>query len=165
MAEENAKGAVRMFLAAVEYAGDKFWGWQLQGEGRSVQGELEKAAALLCAGDSVIRMHGASRTDKGVHALAQAVGFTMPCVLSTEELMHSLNSRLPSDVVVHALHEMPTVRPRFARNPLKHGTLASLCRWWAGVPSAHQTHASFAAGRRTSTHFVLAARLPSRVRR
>lgn len=53
----------------VSYNGAPFSGWQSQPDGDGIQDHLEKAFAQIGGGD--IRVHGAGRTDAGVHALAQ----------------------------------------------------------------------------------------------
>jgi tRNA pseudouridine38-40 synthase len=53
----------------VAYDGAPFSGWQSQANGNGIQDHLEKALEQIC-GRSV-RVHGAGRTDAGVHALAQ----------------------------------------------------------------------------------------------
>jgi len=53
----------------IEYDGAPFVGWQVQEDGLSVQGVLTKAIAAFCG--ETVAVHGAGRTDAGVHALAQ----------------------------------------------------------------------------------------------
>jgi tRNA pseudouridine38-40 synthase len=53
----------------IEYDGRPFVGWQIQDNGPSVQGVLAAALEAFC-GEQVM-VHGAGRTDAGVHALGQ----------------------------------------------------------------------------------------------
>jgi tRNA pseudouridine38-40 synthase len=57
------------YKLTIEYDGAPFCGWQIQDNGASVQGALEDAVKAICG--EHVRVHGAGRTDAGVHALAQ----------------------------------------------------------------------------------------------
>ena len=57
------------FKLTIEYDGTPFVGWQIQADGRSVQGELADAITRFCGEQVVVR--GAGRTDSGVHARGQ----------------------------------------------------------------------------------------------
>ena len=61
------------FKLTIEYDGGPFVGWQRQLQGVSVQGVLEDALSRMEGGPVVV--HGAGRTDAGVHALGQRVAF------------------------------------------------------------------------------------------
>ena len=61
------------YLIKVEYDGTKFVGWQYQKNGQSVQEKLEKVLKKLLK--DKIKVIGAGRTDKGVHALGQYANF------------------------------------------------------------------------------------------
>jgi tRNA pseudouridine38-40 synthase len=83
----------------VEYDGTDLAGFQLQGKGeRTVQSELE--AALLRITGETIRVHGAGRTDAGVHALGQVAHFDVDWRLPEEKIAGALNAYLPRDISV-----------------------------------------------------------------
>ncbi len=111
--------AARNFRATVQYDGTAYYGFQRQRrgpnrEGASIQQELEEALARL-AGHPV-RVTGAGRTDTGVHALGQVVGFTIewPEGRGDMALLRALNGSLPPDIAICALAEAPPgFHPRF----------------------------------------------------
>jgi tRNA pseudouridine38-40 synthase len=84
----------------VQYAGTYLHGWQWQPNARTVQEDLEAAiqAVLGCS----IRVHGAGRTDAGVHAAAQVAHFDAPKFIPAHRWAEILNARLPSDILVRA---------------------------------------------------------------
>lgn len=86
---------VRLVIA---YDGTDFVGWQRQLNGRSVQEVLSHAAAPLAGGP--VTMRGASRTDSGVHAHGQVVGFDSPRLIPPHGWVRGLNGGLPQDVAV-----------------------------------------------------------------
>ena len=98
---EATTRAVR-FRARVEYDGTDFAGFQLQPGARTVQGELEAALTRL-NGDVRVRVHGAGRTDTGVHALDQVIAFTWTGRLSEEDLGRAFQATLPKDVAIRDL--------------------------------------------------------------
>ncbi len=57
------------FKLIIEYDGAPFVGWQRQENGLSIQEALEEALAAMTAERAIV--HGAGRTDAGVHALGQ----------------------------------------------------------------------------------------------
>jgi tRNA pseudouridine38-40 synthase len=84
----------------VAYDGTHFCGWQLQapGLGRTVQGCLEAALARLCG--TPVRVHGAGRTDAGVHALAQTAHVDVPDERLSLPWQRALSALLPPDIAV-----------------------------------------------------------------
>ena len=95
------------FRATVEYDGTDFAGFQAQRPGiRTVQGELETALASLSDGVRQA-VDGAGRTDAGVHALGQVIGFTYAGRLTAAELGPALNGRLPPDVAIRDVRRAP----------------------------------------------------------
>jgi len=80
----------------IAYDGGEFKGWQSQAGGGTVQDHLEAAFTLLCGGERV-PVHGAGRTDAGVHALGQCAHVDV-----TRELdwITALNGNLPRAIRV-----------------------------------------------------------------
>ena len=92
-------------LLTLEYDGTDFFGWQLQPEGRTVQGVLEEAIRRVTQENAQVT--GASRTDSGVHAEAQAAHFDSASALAPERFVPALNFYLPPDVSVLSCHAAP----------------------------------------------------------
>ncbi|MCC7490723.1 MAG: tRNA pseudouridine(38-40) synthase TruA [Fimbriimonadaceae bacterium] len=86
--------------ATVAYDGTHFAGFQRQADARTVQEELESALAWLYA--QRITVHGAGRTDAGVHARGQVIAFDAPATLPAERLALAIRQPLPADVAVRA---------------------------------------------------------------
>ena len=61
------------YLLKIEYDGTKFVGWQTQKNGQSIQDKIENSLSKVL--NSKIKIIGAGRTDKGVHALGQHANF------------------------------------------------------------------------------------------
>src|SRR4051812_5385299 len=99
---------MRNFKLTIQYDGTSYVGWQRQQTGTSIQGLLEDALAPI-AGERVT-VHGAGRTDAGVHALAQVATVTLDTALTVPRLTRALNAVLPLDVRVLAVED---ARPEF----------------------------------------------------
>lgn len=82
----------------IAYDGASFAGWQSQAAGDSVQDAIERALTRIAK--TKITLHGAGRTDAGVHALAQSAHFDTPenVNLSMEAWRRALNAHLPGTV-------------------------------------------------------------------
>ncbi len=92
---------VKLTLA---YDGTRFVGWQRQAEGESIQGLLETALARF---EGVpVTVHGAGRTDAGVHALGQVASVQLAGGHDTAALLRGLNASLPPDVRVLRVDEV-----------------------------------------------------------
>jgi len=76
----------------IEYDGAPYCGWQVQDNGPSVQGALEDAVRAI-SGEAV-RVHGAGRTDAGVHALAQVAHCDIERPFVPGRLRDGLNAHL-----------------------------------------------------------------------
>ena len=80
------------FRLTLEYDGAPFVGWQVQANGRSVQGALETALLGLC-GEAIVA-HGAGRTDAGVHASGQVAHIDLNRDWEGLRLREALNAHL-----------------------------------------------------------------------
>ena len=92
------------YAAAVEYDGGCFYGFQRQAQEPTVQSVLEHALGAV-ANHPVI-VHGAGRTDTGVHASAQIIHFCSPARRSVRSWMLGANSKLPEACVVRWVREV-----------------------------------------------------------
>lgn len=82
----------------IEYDGTGFVGWQVQPNGRSIQGELEKAIAQIT--QERTSTVAAGRTDAGVHARGQVVSTIIAESLEPVSFARSVNALLPPQIVV-----------------------------------------------------------------
>lgn len=96
---------LKRILLSVEYDGTGYAGWQRQSNGLAVQQVLEETLEKACG--HAVTVTGSSRTDAGVHALAQQVHFDTGCSIPPEKFPFVLNTMLPPDIRVHAGREVP----------------------------------------------------------
>lgn len=95
---------MRNFRIVLQYEGTKYQGWQKQvSTENTIQGKLENVLTKM-AGETV-EVHGAGRTDAGVHAKGQVAHFKCHTDKSEQEIMEYLNRYLPEDVAVIAIKE------------------------------------------------------------
>lgn len=99
------------FKLTLAYDGRAFSGWQSQPNGLAAQDALEQAIAKVLKIDSA-RVHGAGRTDAGVHAMGQVAHFDAPIEtrMKGEAWVRALNSTLVPALRVMACEE---VSPKF----------------------------------------------------
>ena len=90
--------AIRKIKLTVQYDGSGYRGWQVQPGEKTIQGTLVDAVSSLIGQRTFV--HGASRTDSGVHALGQAALFEVDSPIPTENFADAINGRLPDDIVV-----------------------------------------------------------------
>jgi tRNA pseudouridine38-40 synthase len=90
----------------LEYDGGPFVGWQMQAGGPSVQGVITQAIAAFT--DEAVTVHGAGRTDAGVHALGQVAHVDLARDWRADRVRDALNARLrPHPVAVLAVEKVP----------------------------------------------------------
>lgn len=96
----------------IAYDGTGLVGWQRQPTGTSVQALLEDALEPLNGAPLVV--HGAGRTDAGVHARGQVATVTLHRTIALDALVRAVNFRLPPAVrVLSAEHAEPAFHARF----------------------------------------------------
>jgi len=88
----------RRLKLIVAYDGAPFGGWQSQSHRNTIQDHLECALERVSGGP--VRLHGAGRTDAGVHALAQCAHVDVLKFLPAESWIKALNALLPSAIRV-----------------------------------------------------------------
>jgi len=112
----------RILKLTLAYDGTNYVGWQRQAEGESIQGVLEAAIARFEGAPVVV--HGAGRTDAGVHARGQAAGVRVAERWDAAALRRALNAVLPDDVWVAAAHEMrPEYHARYSATARRYSYL------------------------------------------
>jgi tRNA pseudouridine38-40 synthase len=92
---------MRTFRMVLQYDGTGYVGWQRQERGESIQGLVE--AALARIDGKAVTVHGAGRTDAGVHALAQTASVRLDTTLDPSTLGRALNANLPPAIRVTAV--------------------------------------------------------------
>jgi tRNA pseudouridine38-40 synthase len=95
---------VRQLKLTLAYDGTRYVGWQRQAEGESIQALLEDALARFEGARVVV--HGAGRTDAGVHAIGQVASVSVGFTHDLSTLTRALNAQLPADVRVTQIAEV-----------------------------------------------------------
>ncbi|MFN2497511.1 MAG: tRNA pseudouridine(38-40) synthase TruA [Pyrinomonadaceae bacterium] len=86
------------FKLTIQYDGTDFHGWQMQGELRTVQGELTRALSRIDGRDVIV--HGSGRTDAGVHAEGQVANVHLEKQITPDKLRAAINGNTEKDVRV-----------------------------------------------------------------
>jgi tRNA pseudouridine38-40 synthase len=88
---------VPRYKLTIEYDGTPFRGWQIQDDYPTVQGSLERAARALSGAE--VRVHGAGRTDAGVHAKGQVAHLDLTKPFRADQVRDAMNAHLRPDPV------------------------------------------------------------------
>lgn len=87
------------YKLTIQYDGGRYKGWQKHDNvENTIQGKLEKVLSELAGYE--INLIGCSRTDAGVHALAQVANFWLKECLPEDRIRDYLNRYLPQDISV-----------------------------------------------------------------
>lgn len=95
--DRDQRGLQRVALL-IQYIGTSYHGWQRQSHHRSIQEEIETVLESILGYPTTL--HGAGRTDSGVHAAAQVAHFDAPDFIPAYRWADILSHRLPDDIVV-----------------------------------------------------------------
>jgi tRNA pseudouridine38-40 synthase len=102
---------MRRIKLTVAYDGTAYHGWQYQPGVPTIEGELNNGLSRLFHEE--ITVIGASRTDTGVHALANVAVFDTACGIPADKVSYALNRLLPEDIRIRHSEEVePDFHPR-----------------------------------------------------
>ena len=87
---------LRNIKLSISYDGTDFSGWQRQQHDRTIQGEIEKCLTHMTR--EQISLHGAGRTDAGVHAEGMVANFETRSTISCYAFLRGLNSMLDNAI-------------------------------------------------------------------
>ena len=94
------------YKLTIEYDGAPFVGWQRQDNGPSIQGALEDAVFAFCGERAAV--HGAGRTDTGVHALGQVAHLDLAAEKPIDTVQAAVNFHLkPNPIVITQAEIVP----------------------------------------------------------
>ncbi len=94
---------MRNIKLTIAFDGTEFSGWQKQLNAITIQGELEKILTRIT--NAPVTLHGAGRTDAGVHALAMVASFNTESTIALAEFLRGLNSILPDSIRILSMDE------------------------------------------------------------
>ena len=115
-------GSRRTLKLTIAYDGTGFHGWQSQAGQRTVQGCVLDALRRICP--DVEDLPGASRTDRGVHALGQCASCRTDSAIPLERVRPALNGSLPREIRIRSVEE---AAPDFHA---RHSARGKLYRYW-----------------------------------
>lgn len=102
----ETRSLIMNYKMVLQYDGTRYDGWQKQGNtDNTIQGKLE--AVLERMTGNKVEIHGAGRTDAGVHAYGQTANFKIQTEKTPDEIRAYLNGYLPEDIEVLQLEEAP----------------------------------------------------------
>ncbi len=104
---------MRTVKLLIAFDGTDFCGWQKQKNGTAIQEEIERGLSLIC--NDTIVLHGAGRTDAGVHATGMTAHFKTASRIHIRALLKGLNSLLPGAIrIIQATDEAANFHARFS---------------------------------------------------
>ncbi|MDE6387495.1 MAG: tRNA pseudouridine(38-40) synthase TruA [Lachnospiraceae bacterium] len=102
---------MKRVMLTVAYDGTNYCGWQVQPNGETIEGVLNRCLSELMGGN--VEVIGASRTDSGVHAMGNVAVFDTDSPIPADKISYALNRSLPEDIRVRKSEEVsPEFHPR-----------------------------------------------------
>lgn len=99
----------------ISYDGTNYCGWQIQKNGITVEEIINRELTDLLKED--IAVIGASRTDSGVHAMANIAVFDTNTKIPAEKISFALNQRLPDDIRIQKSEQVAdNFHPRYCNS-------------------------------------------------
>lgn len=104
---------MQRYALGIEYCGTHYRGWQTQQDGvPSIQGTLEQVLSKVA--NHTVLLHGAGRTDAGVHATNMVAHFDSAAERSDYGWIRGCNSQLPKDISIQWIQRIDdTFHARF----------------------------------------------------
>ena len=104
---------MRNLKLTIAFDGTDFSGWQKQLNAPTIQGELERVLGRIT--NAFVVLHGAGRTDAGVHALGMVASFETKSRISLHDLLRGANATLPPAIRILSIENAaPDFHARFA---------------------------------------------------
>jgi len=100
MSQSDLPSSTQRVALVIQYLGTHFHGWQRQSGQRTVQEVIEKVLSSIQK--RPVTLHGAGRTDAGVHAAAQVAHFDAQGSIPADKWATILNTQLPKDILILA---------------------------------------------------------------
>ena len=95
---------IRNIKLLIAYDGTGFSGWQRQLSATTIQGEIERSLCRMTRED--INLHGAGRTDAGVHAEGMVAHFITSTSITCDVFLRGLNSMLSRAIRIFLAEEV-----------------------------------------------------------
>lgn len=122
------------FKLTIQYDGSRYNGWQRLGNtDNTIQGKIEHVLSEMTG--HAVEIHGAGRTDAGVHAAQQIASFKIQTTIQAAEIRDYLNRYLPQDIGVLACETVPE---RFHARLNATGKHYTYRLWCAPVPNVFE---------------------------
>ncbi len=104
---------MRNLKLTIAFDGTDFSGWQKQLNAPTIQGALERVLGKIT--NNPVILHGAGRTDAGVHALGMVASFETESLVTLSDLLRGANSILPLAIrILKIENAAPDFHARFS---------------------------------------------------